>query len=350
MSLPLLDQVVQAICQMDVPALHTLLSSSYTYNDVYKDVFISKLDEVFYRYREAGDSHLTASPGQCAGKNCNNCGIKGFRFIGELSRNYLDLLFEWDGTELTDIFNCGLFETLQADVLGKEFDIDIMDDELANFKKDIDHHILLSNAMEALEVLQNLTNHEISYAQLKNWILKYENSYEKMKKRTKPLQKMKWSLFMSVYSKCEEVFQFFEENGPSLKKLLAEMPDEKEEDALIRWTLSCSAFMDLRTLSVSYGLDLIEVHRKKIVHSMQFKGEPFDSFIVLQTLHEKHLSRLLAKYRIYSLQEMDDYLSSDIDFSDLAFHLDQRTKARELGIEYPLYPDGIPPEFDSNHN
>ena len=346
MSLSLLDQIVLAICRMDVPALHTLLSDRYTYQEASKEVFISKLRNLFLRYRTAGDSRLIPSSGFCPAENCNNCGIKGFRFIGELSRNYLDLIFEWDGTELKDIVNCARFEPLQNEVLGMEYSIHVRMDESAGFGKDIDYHILLSNSMEALDALQDLPNHEITFPLLKNWILKYENSYERMFKRTSIPGQMKWSFFLNVFSQLENIYLYFQEHEHALDRLFFKLTDGSDEEEMIQWVLSAHNLRDYVTYQVSGGLDLQDYYKEFPPLRLQFVGKPFDSFKIIDQHYQKHHCLLLAKYGIYSVEEMNEYFSQDPDFVslsiDLAFHLDQRKKGRELGIEYPLYPNGLP--------
>jgi hypothetical protein len=340
----LLDIVVKAISQMDVPALRSLLSEAYTYQNATKEVFITKISEQFDRFRAAGDTLLIPSAGKCSSENCDNCGRLGFRFIGNKSRNYLSFIFEKQNEDLTDIFSCRDFRTEKDEVLAKEYDLLVLIDEEAGFKKDMGFHILLSDALEAMEVINQLPNLELSFDFLKSWILQYENSFSKMDKRTPFFFNLRWSTFLVTYRDCAKIYHYFEKSLGLLKTAAAELPDEQDEEAVIKWILSWSQlFNELYEIEDIQLFDLLNNDEKR---SFRLVGEPFGFYNKLYNQFTAYNDRMLDKYSIYTHEEMNYHMEQDEEFlenmNNLAFHLEQRSKAREIGVEYRLYPNGTP--------
>jgi hypothetical protein len=111
---------------MDIAKLRLQLKDDYTYDETTKEIFLNKIESVFEAQKNLGDTELIIYKGACAGKKCDNCGKKGYRFIGNHSRSYIDLLFEIEGNEIKDITACAKFKTVVriAD-LGIKFDIDV---------------------------------------------------------------------------------------------------------------------------------------------------------------------------------------------------------------------------------
>jgi hypothetical protein len=82
---------------MDIAKLRLQLKDDYTYDETTKEIFLNKIESVFEAQKNLGDTELIIYKGACAGKKCDNCGKKGYRFIGNHSRSYIDLLFENEG-------------------------------------------------------------------------------------------------------------------------------------------------------------------------------------------------------------------------------------------------------------
>ncbi|MFN4879388.1 MAG: hypothetical protein ACK5H3_05040, partial [Flavobacteriia bacterium] len=68
-------------------------------------------------------TYLNAVQGSCGG-NCSK-GQNGYLFIGNNSKNYMNLLFVEDQLELQDLYECSLFRTNFTDIeLKKRYYID----------------------------------------------------------------------------------------------------------------------------------------------------------------------------------------------------------------------------------
>lgn len=102
-----LDAVVFFISKMDADMVSTLLDGAYTYQDYSKSSFIKKLDELFFKFSQSGDFHLLMERGECYG--CS-CGSKGYSFIGNKSKSYIDFIFITnDENQVIDIYECDEF-------------------------------------------------------------------------------------------------------------------------------------------------------------------------------------------------------------------------------------------------
>jgi len=125
-----IQSILNYFTSMDIDNLRLHLQDKYTYEDTTKELFLNQIASVFEAYKYSGDTELLLFEGACNsdGKNCPNCGIKGYRFVGNNSKNYMDFLFETEGDDIKDIFSCEQFKTIvEIEDLGTkaEFDIDL---------------------------------------------------------------------------------------------------------------------------------------------------------------------------------------------------------------------------------
>jgi hypothetical protein len=115
---------------MDIGRLRYFLKYEYTYEDTTQKIFLDEMERIFDSFRNTGDTELLLYNGACVGKTCENCGMNGYRFVGNISKNYLDLIFEIEGNDIKDIFECVQFETdVDIERLGIKADIDVDLDE-----------------------------------------------------------------------------------------------------------------------------------------------------------------------------------------------------------------------------
>jgi len=101
--------VLKCIQAMNTDALYFLLDAERTYQDWERNEFILKLERVFKKFEADGDTYLNAVQGACGG-SCSR-GQNGYLFIGNKSKNYMNLLFVEEELQLTDLYECSLFRT-----------------------------------------------------------------------------------------------------------------------------------------------------------------------------------------------------------------------------------------------
>lgn len=112
---------------MDIANLRLHLKDEYRYQDTTKEIFLNEVEKIFEAYRYSGDAELIIYKGVCDGSNeCDNCGKKGYRFVGNHSKNYMDLLFDVEGDDIKDIFDCLNLKTdVVIENLGLKADLDV---------------------------------------------------------------------------------------------------------------------------------------------------------------------------------------------------------------------------------
>lgn len=101
--------VLKCIQELNIEALYYLLDIERTYQDWQRNEFILKLERVMEKFEANGDTYLNAVQGSCGG-SCSK-GQNGYLFIGNNSKNYMNLLFVEEELQLTDLYECSLFRT-----------------------------------------------------------------------------------------------------------------------------------------------------------------------------------------------------------------------------------------------
>ena len=101
--------VLTCIQAMNTEALYLLLDVERTYQDWKRNEFILKLERIMEKFEADGDTYLNAVQGACGG-SCSK-GQNGYLFIGNNSKNYMNLLFVEEELQLTDLYECSLFRT-----------------------------------------------------------------------------------------------------------------------------------------------------------------------------------------------------------------------------------------------
>ena len=107
--------------RMDIEMIDAFLSHELTYQDVDKKTFIFELSTVFDRFINSGDSYLIAFEGAC-----NSCikGKFGYTFVGNVSSNYLSIIFDIKDDKIVDLYDCTKFKIRIGDLeLNQKFSI-----------------------------------------------------------------------------------------------------------------------------------------------------------------------------------------------------------------------------------
>jgi hypothetical protein len=124
--------VRKCIQEMNIEALYYLLDVERTYQDWQRNEFILKLERVMQKFEADGDTYLNAIQGSCGG-SCAK-GQNGYLFIGNNSKNYMNLLFVEEQLELQDLYECSLFKTnFQNIALNKRYYLDPSAQRMASF-------------------------------------------------------------------------------------------------------------------------------------------------------------------------------------------------------------------------
>jgi hypothetical protein len=118
-----LDAVVYFFQLMDIQMIDDLLDENRTYENMSKEIFLRLLQSAFEVFQKSGDTYLEAEDGFCQHLQCSYL-KKGFRFIGNLSENYMDVLFSREHGKVTNIYQCLNFCT-NKDTAPKGIEVNI---------------------------------------------------------------------------------------------------------------------------------------------------------------------------------------------------------------------------------
>ena len=101
--------VIYFLQKIDIEMINEILDDNRTYQDFEKYIFIHKLGNALNEFIAAGDTFLNCYSGFCNAEICNfKC--SGFSFIGNNSKNYLDLIIDIKDGVVQDIYECSIFK------------------------------------------------------------------------------------------------------------------------------------------------------------------------------------------------------------------------------------------------
>lgn len=114
------DFLIQSIADLDIDSVDLLLDDHRTYQDMEKKKFVQRLKDVMTDFMKLGDHELIAYSGACG--SCVK-GCKGFAFVGPNSMQHIDLIIQYDGENITDIFSCSLLKLDHEMQLGEQVSV-----------------------------------------------------------------------------------------------------------------------------------------------------------------------------------------------------------------------------------
>ena len=104
------QKLISSICQMNTFKMIHLLNESKHYPKSKKEVFIKDLTMIF-DHLKIKDSLLEIIEGKCCATfdDCKNADKTGWLFLAKKSKKYFSLIFDYDSSELKDIYICLYF-------------------------------------------------------------------------------------------------------------------------------------------------------------------------------------------------------------------------------------------------
>ena len=173
--------IVEAIATMNIPILNLLLDDHKTYADTTKEIFINKLENIFEDFKHSGDTELLIENGSCGSMQCSNCGAKGYRFVGNYSKDYFDFIFEMDGDFLKEISYCFLFKTDKSSTdFAEPIYIEIKYDDRKDFNKTPEYRQLFNAAQIAYSEIITTPPLLLDIKELDDLLEKYSNFMNKL--------------------------------------------------------------------------------------------------------------------------------------------------------------------------
>lgn len=162
-----LQSILSNFASMNIDNLRLFLKDEILYQDTTKEIFLNEIESIFEAHKNSEDTELIICKGKCAGKTCENCGKQGYRFVGNKSKNYFDLLFEMIGDDITDIYSCAQFNTFdEIDKLGTKAEVEINLDDQASYVKTPEYWAKVYAATTAWSEIITTPPRVISYKDL----------------------------------------------------------------------------------------------------------------------------------------------------------------------------------------
>lgn len=121
-----LDAVVYHFQLMDADMIDDLIDDDAVFSELFtRTAFRLQLQKAFDEFSKSGDTYLEAIDGFCQDMQCNYL-KKGFRFVGNLSQNWMDIIFEHEHGRLKEIYQCHHFcQNKDASQSGKQILLEI---------------------------------------------------------------------------------------------------------------------------------------------------------------------------------------------------------------------------------
>ncbi len=339
------QEILSYFFSMDIDQLRYFLKDEYTYSETTKEIFLNEIESVFEAHRNSGDTELLLYPGVCNGKTCENCGKQGYRFVGNNSKNYTDLIFEIEGDDITDIYSCGEFKSEpEISGLNTKASIFINLDDRVSFPKSASYWARVYAAQDAYGELITAPPRKLSFDEMRYWLNKHAELYHRLGGYEVFKPHLRWTPFLMLYSDLNELVSFILDNLDEIRQANQSIIDITTEEELIEWVLKYETVFDTATMGLICMADKDSEDLYYDKRNPYFpEGEPFKEIVHFLKCYMSANDKLLRKYSIYTSEEKSELYSfenSDMDVPDLyslRFHLEQREELEKAGVHLPFY-------------
>lgn len=286
------------LCDLKIDMVDMVLADNRSYNDASKEVFIEKLSAVIADLKRDGDSRLIPVAGKCTSKDCHDGGI-GYRFIGNRSRNYLDLIIRTDDDDLVlDIAYCPNFALLSWSKEKQRFarSITIEYDERFDFNPPVNFWIevqICDRACEELSALhdeyrvQKKGNTWIKYVNIEilaDWVDRYEIQGRKIAAFKEGYYKAKFDAIYSHSYSLIEIHKLQEKAAMALHEFKTQGICKKKYNLLLRWLVSYETLFE--------RLEILMLHVHCCESMVDYKEDEASIYMLPSLVYRKDLFRV----------------------------------------------------------
>lgn len=335
------QSILNFFSSMNIDNLRLFLSERYSYANTTQEIFLNEIERIFENYRNSGDTELLIYEGTSSGRNLIDQGKKGYRFVGNNSRNYLDLIFDIDKDDIKDISSGELImPDAEISDLGTKADFYIkMDDQNSSFQNPEywSYAYIADIAISEISQAKQLNLQELGL-----WINKYSLLYSKLQSNIFSNVNMKWCPFVGIYDDLMKVWEYISKHISEITEANRIINQTDNEQDIINWVVKYEKVYDeaplLSLIAFEHKGNDIHIYNKKVV----LIGDEFSQTSNFEQSYSEHNHKLLQKYYIYSSAEMAEmYNEENIrdekpNINSLKFHLEQRRIMEELGINLPF--------------
>jgi len=338
-----IQNILSYFTSMDIAKLRLHLKDECNYQETTKEIFLNRIEEIFDAYKNSGDTELIIYKGACAGKKCVNCGNKGFRFVGNNSGNYMDLLFEIEGDDIKDIYYCAKFKTeIKIKKRGEKSHIYFNKDDQVTFNKTPDYWAKVYSASAAFSEIISSPPRRIDFSELSYWVKKHSVTDETIGSYSIFKSKMRWTQFSELYADLKRTEHYISLYLNDIKYSISKISILNTEEELIDWILENEILYEAASYDLSCNFikdgEHYTLSRKNIII---FHGEQFDITYKFLNFYSENHQKLLDKYNSFTIDEEVEIINKQDNVSNeitsLRFHIENRKVMEELGISIPFY-------------
>ena len=326
--------IIKAFSEMNVSLLEMTLDDDIKYPlNLTKDKFIVKISNVFDKFKKAKDMILTPYTGKCNADNCsNNEGeCVGYSFVGNISKKHIDLIFDELDDNIKDIYHCNNFKINDKTVKTEGLiEIDIMNDERADFKPTIDFLIKSQNCKLAYDELIRYQNIVIGKEVYLVWLEKFYNLKESLNLQAfnyAGLDKFYW-----LYKRVEELKDYLQSDDLAKEALKEFQTIEKNNELkLLKWLVKYEKTGDdlvmILFLFEEIDFDNLVDNAYFKVDGLKIKTLDFQYLAKFRCLFDDYYWNMLEKYTTFTKEEITRHMNENDEMSNyinsLSYHLEK---------------------------
>ena len=337
--------ILNNFASMNIENLRLFLKDDLSYQDTTKAVFLDGVESIFEAHKNSGDTQLLIYNGNCGSKLCANCGKKGYRFMGNNSRNYLDLIFETSGDDITDIYYCKRFNThVELDKLGLKGEIEVNRDEELTYEKTPEYWSKVYAADEAWSEIITTPPRVVSFEELGYWIDKNAVADSMIGSYDFTEEQMKWSPFSSLYANLKNIREYIDSCLDEFMQANKEALEIETEQELVDWIVKYEDIHAAASLEFKYTWNKANGSYKLFpTNPILFCDPIFDVTFSFFKFFQDHFDDIFLKYSAYIddentiLYNNGGSSSFGVSHFSLKYHLAHRKAQEDVGTEVPFY-------------
>ena len=338
-----IQSILSYFNSMDIANLRLHLKDEYNYEDTTKEIFLNEIEKIFEAHKDSGDTELLIYKGACAGTTCTNCGLKGFRFVGNHSKNYMDLLFEIEGDDIKDILSCSYFKPeVEIEGLQTKADIYFKEDDRITFNRTPDYWAKVYSATAATSEIITSPPRQITLEELSYWVDKHAFTDEIIGSYDVFKSQMRWTPFSMLYDELKKNRNYISRYNDDIRQANSYKSLLKTEQELIDWIFANEALYEAAPFDLTFSFEkegdgFIFNRRDQFI----LFGEEFDQTFGFIYFYKENYENLHQKYNTYTAKEESEHYNNhktgDDDIFSLRFHLEKRKAMEAEGISLAFY-------------
>jgi len=332
---------------MDIETLRKHLKGEYSYEDTTKEVFLNEIERLFKRHKNAGDTKLLIYEGKCTDDTCSNCDKRGYRFVGNRSRNYIDLIFDTEKDDIINIFSCEKFKPDDPlKNLKYKYEVEIHEDEKVTFIKTLGYMTKVRAAEAAWDEIITSPPRLMNFDELTYWVSKHSVTDELIGSYDSFKPVMKWTPFSMIYSELKEIRDYLAQSIDEIIIANSSINNINTEENLIEWLMKHEDIGQWAPFYLKHAFNKEGDHYWWNYQSpIHFKDVIFSETLGLLAYYQKHYKIIFEKYTTYTDEEASilyNYCASKEETKNLyslRFHIQNRKNLEAAGIHVPFYID-----------